>query len=250
MPPYVIGSPDPPGRRARTDAASATRPVRGDIEGLRAVAVVLVVAFHAGVGLVGGGFVGVDVFFVLSGFLVTGLLVDEIARTGTISLGEFYARRIRRLLPLATLVLARHRCRDVRARPADRPQGRRRRHRRLCPVERNWRFVAESTHYMADTDKSPCCTIWSLAVEEQFYLVWPLLLLLLVGGPGLAKRAWSVAVPPDRADPRPSSSRGRSWLSWAQTGTGAPSRTSGFTPGPGNSASGRHWRWCARSSRC
>src|SRR5690242_6242989 len=76
---------------------------RGDIEGLRAVAVVLVVAFHAGVGVVGGGFVGVDVFFVLSGFLITGLLVDEIASTGTISLADFYARRIRRLLPLATV---------------------------------------------------------------------------------------------------------------------------------------------------
>src|SRR3954452_19184123 len=79
---------------------------RADIQGLRAVAVVLVVLGHAGIGLVGGGFVGVDVFFVLSGFLITGLLVDEIAKTGTISLGNFYARRIRRLLPLATLVLA------------------------------------------------------------------------------------------------------------------------------------------------
>ena len=79
---------------------------RGDIEGMRAIAVLLVVVFHAGVGAVSGGFVGVDVFFVLSGFLITGLLVDEIARTGTVSLADFYARRIRRLLPLSTLVLA------------------------------------------------------------------------------------------------------------------------------------------------
>jgi peptidoglycan/LPS O-acetylase OafA/YrhL len=166
---------------------------RGDIEGLRAVAVLLVVAFHAGVGVVGGGFVGVDVFFVLSGFLITGLLVDEIARTGTISIGDFYARRIRRLLPLSTLVLAATAVATFVLVP---------------PIDRkgvagdlvgaalwgaNWKFAAESTQYMADTAKSPALHYWSLAVEEQFYVVWPLLLLLLVGGTGLALRAWPVA---------------------------------------------------------
>jgi peptidoglycan/LPS O-acetylase OafA/YrhL len=166
---------------------------RADIEGMRALAVVLVVAFHAGLGVVGGGFVGVDVFFVLSGFLITGLLVDEIARTGTISLGDFYARRVRRLLPLATVVLAATAVATFVLVP---------------PIDRkgvagdivgsalwsaNWRFAAESTQYMADTDKSPVLHYWSLAVEEQFYLVWPLLLLLLVGGTSLALRAWRVA---------------------------------------------------------
>ncbi|MFL6168361.1 MAG: acyltransferase family protein, partial [Ornithinibacter sp.] len=146
---------------------------RGDIEGLRALAVVLVVAFHAGVGAVTGGFVGVDVFFVLSGFLITGLLVDEMARTGTISLGDFYARRVRRLLPLATLVLAATAAATYALVP---------------PIDRkgvagdiigsalwsaNWRFAAESTQYMADTDKSPVLHYWSLAVEEQFYVLWP-----------------------------------------------------------------------------
>jgi peptidoglycan/LPS O-acetylase OafA/YrhL len=165
---------------------------RGDIEGLRAVAVLLVVAFHAGVSLVSGGFVGVDVFFVLSGFLITGLLVDEVARTGTISLSEFYARRIRRLLPLSTLVLAATAVAVFLFIP---------------PIDRkgiaadlvgaalwgaNWRFASESTQYMADTDKSPVLHFWSLSVEEQFYVVWPLLLLLLAGRSGLAKRAWSV----------------------------------------------------------
>jgi peptidoglycan/LPS O-acetylase OafA/YrhL len=157
------------------------------------VAVVLVVAFHAGVGAAGGGFIGVDVFFVLSGFLITGLLVDEIARTGTISLADFYARRIRRLLPLATLVLAATAAATYALVP---------------PIDRkgvagdlvgaalwtaNWRFAAESTQYMADADKSPALHFWSLAVEEQFYVVWPLVLLLVVGGTGLALRAWSVA---------------------------------------------------------
>jgi len=166
---------------------------RGDIEGLRSVAVVLVVAYHAGVGFVGGGFVGVDVFFVLSGFLITGLLVDEIARTGSISLGDFYARRVRRLLPLATLVLAATAAATYVLVP---------------PIDRkgvagdivgsalwsaNWRFAAESTQYMADTDKSPVLHYWSLAVEEQFYVVWPLLLLLVVGGSGVALRNWPMA---------------------------------------------------------
>ena len=167
---------------------------RGDIEGMRAIAVLLVVVFHAGVGAVSGGFVGVDVFFVLSGFLITGLLVDEIARTGTVSLADFYARRVRRLLPLSTLVLAATALASYLLVP---------------PIDRkgiavdlagaalwgaNWRFAAESTQYMADTDKSPVLHYWSLSVEEQFYIVWPLLLILLVGRSGLAKRAWGVAV--------------------------------------------------------
>ena len=194
---------------------------RGDIEGLRAVAVVLVVAFHAGVGLVGGGFVGVDVFFVLSGFLITGLLVDEIARTGTISLGDFYARRVRRLLPLATLVLA------ATAAAA---------YALIPPIDRkgvagdlvgpalwsaNWRFAAESTQYMADTDKSPVLHYWSLAVEEQFYVVWPLLLLLLVGGTGLALRAWPVAFR-RIALALALVIAGSLWLSWPQTDSASP----------------------------
>jgi len=167
---------------------------RGDIEGLRAVAVLLVVAFHAGISVVSGGFVGVDVFFVLSGFLITGLLVDEVARTGTISLSEFYARRIRRLLPLSTLVLAATAVAVFLFVP---------------PIDRkgiasdlvgaalwgaNWRFAAESTQYMADTAKSPVLHYWSLSVEEQFYVVWPLLLLLLAGRSGLAQRAWPVVL--------------------------------------------------------
>src|SRR5919206_1573592 len=78
---------------------------RADIEGLRGVAVLAVVAYHAGVGGVGGGFVGVDVFYVLSGFLITGLLWEELQRTGRLRLGAFYARRARRLLPAAVLVL-------------------------------------------------------------------------------------------------------------------------------------------------
>jgi peptidoglycan/LPS O-acetylase OafA/YrhL len=78
---------------------------RPDIDGLRAIAVAIVVAFHAGVPGCGGGFIGVDVFFVISGFLITGLLVEELRETGSISLARFYARRVRRLLPALALVL-------------------------------------------------------------------------------------------------------------------------------------------------
>jgi peptidoglycan/LPS O-acetylase OafA/YrhL len=78
---------------------------RPDIDGLRAIAVAIVVAFHAGVPGCGGGFIGVDVFLVISGFLITGLLVEELRETGSISLSRFYARRVRRLLPALALVL-------------------------------------------------------------------------------------------------------------------------------------------------
>src|SRR5690348_6510196 len=80
-------------------------PFRKDIEGLRAVAVLLVVAFHAGVRTLSGGFVGVDVFFVISGYLITALLANEVDRTGRVSLSAFFARRMRRLIPAAAVVL-------------------------------------------------------------------------------------------------------------------------------------------------
>ena len=94
-----------PTRRARTASDRPAADHRRDVEGLRAVAVLLVVASHL-LGFPRGGYVGVDVFFVVSGFLITGLLLREHARSGRISLREFYARRVRRLLPAAVLVLA------------------------------------------------------------------------------------------------------------------------------------------------
>ena len=88
----------------RPSPESGTLSYRPDIDGLRAVAVAIVVAFHVGVPGFGGGFVGVDVFFVISGFLITGLLVKELLASGHISLSRFYARRVRRLLPALVLV--------------------------------------------------------------------------------------------------------------------------------------------------
>lgn len=178
----------------RLDAGRRFRP---DVEGLRSVAVVLVVLYHAGVPGVSGGYVGVDVFFVLSGFLITGLLLEEVRRTGRVRLARFYGRRARRLLPLATLVLLA----TVGASLAVLP-----------PLERstlggdvlgaalyaaNWRYAVEATDYLgADSAESPLLHYWSLGVEEQFYLVWPLLLLLVAfgGRGGWARTRRRVAV--------------------------------------------------------
>jgi len=84
----------------------ATERFRPDLEGLRGVAVLLVLLYHAGLPGITGGYVGVDVFFVLSGFLITGLIVRELETSGTVRLATFYARRARRLLPAAAVVLA------------------------------------------------------------------------------------------------------------------------------------------------
>ena len=184
----------PNGGKHRRDERGRKSGFRADIEGMRGIAVLLVVLYHAGVSFFGGGYVGVDVFFVLSGFLITGLLVDELHRTGTVSLRDFYARRVRRLLPHATLVLA------VTAvasyfvlSPLDRG-GAARDIRAAALFFANWHFAAGSTNYMAGTDQSPVLHYWSLSVEEQFYVVWPLLLILLVGRNRLAYADWPRAI--------------------------------------------------------
>ena len=152
-----------------------------DIQGLRAVAVLLVVADHAGVGWLTGGFVGVDVFFVVSGYLITFLLLREADTRGGVRIGEFYARRARRILPAATVVLL--------ATLAYAAQG-----LSVSQVQRfkddatwsalfaaNVHFAELGTDYFAQgRDPSPFRHYWSLAVEEQFYLVWPALLALVL----------------------------------------------------------------------
>ncbi|MGX6607281.1 acyltransferase family protein [Micromonosporaceae bacterium Da 78-11] len=164
---------------AATPAAGAAHlGFRPDIEGLRAVAVTLVVLSHAGVGWLAGGYVGVDVFFVISGFLITTLLVKELGRTGTVSLPGFYARRAVRLLPVSTVVLIAALAGSWLWLPATRF--------RSISLDGlfstfygiNWRLAAEGVDYFnVGVAPSPLQHLWSLAVEEQFYLVWPLLLL-------------------------------------------------------------------------
>jgi peptidoglycan/LPS O-acetylase OafA/YrhL len=177
--------------RAKTASPGADERFRPDIEGLRAVAVVLVVLFHAGVPRVTGGFIGVDVFFVLSGFLITGLLVREIESRGTVSIPRFYARRSRRLLPLAALVLG---ATAVASRLIMTPLAFGDVGRDIASAAlyvSNWRFAAQQSDYMASSvDKSPVLHFWSLSVEEQFYVFWPVILILLASRRGLIGRIW------------------------------------------------------------
>ena len=151
---------------------------RADIEGLRAVAILAVVAYHCGLP-VPGGYVGVDVFFVISGYLITSLLWKELSGEGRLSFAGFYARRARRLLPSAVLVIvvtvlvsivvtgplmATAVAKDAVA----------------CALYvGNYRFAFQATNYLSSQGPvSPLQNYWSLGVEEQFYLLWPALLLV------------------------------------------------------------------------
>ena len=184
----TVSRPSPEGQRRATVAR-----FRPDVEGMRAVAILLVVVYHAGLLGVTGGYVGVDVFFVLSGFLITGLLVDELRRTGSVSILGFYARRARRLLPAATLVLVATVLGSYLLEPSLQHGAVAEDVKAAALYFANWHFAAGATQYSADTDQSVVLHFWSLAVEEQFYLVWPLLMLLVVGRGGLARRHWQVA---------------------------------------------------------
>jgi peptidoglycan/LPS O-acetylase OafA/YrhL len=168
------------GRREFGTASStaAGRTFRPDIEGLRALAVLSVVLFHAGVPGVGGGYIGVDVFFVISGFLITGLLWREVASGDSIRLPRFYAARARRLLPASAVVGVATAVGSALL---------------LDPLEArqvfldaiscalyvgNYGFALQGTDYLsAAVPPSPFQHYWSLGVEEQFYLVWAPLIL-------------------------------------------------------------------------
>ncbi|MEO8570069.1 MAG: acyltransferase family protein [Chloroflexota bacterium] len=171
-----------------TPRTGKTDGFRADIEGMRGLAVVVVVLYHAGLyGLltaaVPGGFVGVDVFFVISGFLITGLLLREKERTGTITLLKFYARRGRRLLPAALIVLlvTFFAAMNLVA-PLDRPNVGLDGAAAALSIG-NVRFAMAAGDYFSTLSApSPFLHFWSLAVEEQFYLVWPALILLVARG--------------------------------------------------------------------
>ncbi|MEV7006389.1 acyltransferase family protein [Streptosporangium sp. NPDC051022] len=166
---------------------------RPDIEGLRAVAVLAVLAFHATVPGLAGGFIGVDVFFVISGFLITGLLLRDVSVTGRFSLAEFYARRARRILPAAGVVLLATTAGAWLLLPPLRGGDIAGDVVTAALYIANWRFVAGQTDYLAaERDPSPLLHYWSLAVEEQFYLLWAPLLLVLVL---LARRVGRSPVP-------------------------------------------------------
>jgi peptidoglycan/LPS O-acetylase OafA/YrhL len=147
------------------------------LDGVRALAVLAVLANHAGLPFLPGGFIGVDVFFVLSGFLITSLLYGELTARGRIDLGAFWTRRARRLLPAALVMIAA----VIAARPLFPPDavaGLRGDAITAALWSSNWRFALQGTNYFSHGGTpSPLQHTWSLAVEEQFYVVWPLLLL-------------------------------------------------------------------------
>ncbi|MYS79256.1 acyltransferase family protein [Embleya scabrispora] len=186
-------------RRAPTSSAtpastpaSAKRHI-GPLDGLRGVAVAAVLLFHAG--HFGGGFLGVDLFFVLSGFLITGLLLKETAAgNGRINLVAFWGRRARRLLPALAvmvsgtllLVWAFGSITLIRTALDDSPW--------VAANLANWHFIGDRMGYWKSADTRVFSHLWSIAVEEQFYLFWPLLLVLVARGRNAGRNVAAVAV--------------------------------------------------------
>lgn len=155
---------------------------RADIDGLRAVSILFVVAFHAGVPGFRGGYVGVDVFFVISGYLITGLLLAEQRRRGRVSLAEFFARRIRRLLPLSSLVISVTLVAGMALLPPVQREGLVHDARAAALYVANWRYAGQAVAYAdAEVTDSFLTHYWSLSIEEQYYLLWPLLIVAVAG---------------------------------------------------------------------
>jgi len=165
------------------------------LDGIRAFAVMAVLLYHAGISWTGGGLLGVDVFFVLSGFLITSLLCRELQRTGGVRLGRFWAQRARRLLPALIVLLlgvaayayAFRNSIDVGAVRGDALST-------LLYVA-NWHFIfSDQGYFVQAAAPSPLLHTWSLAVEEQYYLIWPLVALFVVRRWGLRSLAITAGV--------------------------------------------------------
>ncbi|MBR8743344.1 acyltransferase family protein [Nocardiopsis sp. MG754419] len=188
MPSPALSSPPPvpTGRTGGPTGASATR-FRPEVQGLRALAVLLVLVYHLEPELLPGGYVGVDVFFVISGFLITSLLLREATEHGRVSLSRFYVRRVRRLLPAATLVLLVTGAVSLVVLPVTRLGDTAAQLLASALWVENLYLADQALDYLAaESPPSPVQHFWSLSVEEQFYLVWPLLFL----GWALCRRRW------------------------------------------------------------
>lgn len=182
---------------AFTRAASAR--ILPEIQGLRAVAVGLVVLFHVWPQAVPGGYVGVDVFFVISGYLITGLLTRTAQRDGRISLLQFYSRRARRLLPAATLVLAAALVGTLAFLPQARWAETATQIAASALYVQNWTLAWLAIDYLgADNAASPVQHYWSLSIEEQFYFVWPVVMIAALRAAGRfglsVRRVFAVAL--------------------------------------------------------
>jgi peptidoglycan/LPS O-acetylase OafA/YrhL len=169
-----------PFRSKELEATDYRAEFRPDIQAVRALAVLLVVLYHADIPGIHGGFLGVDVFFVVSGFVITNVLLREKASKGSTSIPGFYARRIRRILPAATVVLiatvfATYHWLSYITGAANADDA-----KYVAAFVGNFHFATLGTQYFTATQPpSTLQQFWSLAVEEQFYLVWPLLFLLV-----------------------------------------------------------------------
>ncbi len=177
--------PEPTGAESDEDTGGAgPEPTSARIpalDGIRALGIVLVLLFHGGFGWAGGGFFGVDVFFVLSGFLITGLLLSEFRRNGHIGLRRFWGHRVRRLAPALLAMLLAVAAYAVFLAPADTLGQLRGDAVATLLYANNWRQIATGQGYFAAlATPRPLLHTWSLSIEEQFYVVWPLVVLAIL----------------------------------------------------------------------
>ena len=217
---------------------------RPALDGVRAIAVVAVLLYHGRVGWAQGGYLGVDLFFVLSGYLITTLLVTEFSGTSGIALTQFWLRRARRLLPALFVVLVG--CALYSVFLVDASQVAKIRGDAIASLlyVANWHFIFSGASYFDQfTLPSPLRHMWSLAIEEQFYLVWPLVIL---GGLRLVGRTrrhwrtlWIAALAAGTVGfPLPL------WPSCTATGRTRHQPTTARSLGPRRCSSGRRWRSC------
>lgn len=161
---------------------SRNQPLRPEIQGLRATAVLLVLVFHIWPSALPGGYVGVDVFFVISGYLITGLLFREAVDEGSISIVKFYSRRARRLIPAATAVLLFALFGTLIMLPESRWSEIFLQITASALYLENWTLAYLSIDYLgSESSPSPVQHYWSLSIEEQFYIFWPMIMILSIG---------------------------------------------------------------------
>ena len=174
-------------QRQDRSAPGVGKAIRPEIQALRAIAVVTVVIFHYWPSLITGGYIGVDVFFAISGFLITGHLVREVGRTSRVSLPGFWARRARRILPAALLVLAFCLVAVLLVVPQNLWDQFLAEIRASTLYYENWYLAHQAVDYLGqDNRPSPVQHYWSLSVEEQFYIFWPVLIVIAMA---FARRA-------------------------------------------------------------